>query len=448
MSLIADASAPQGPSTAAIDPATPDVPAAVREAVHETCRAARAAARTLATTTGSRRDAALLGIADALASHTDRIVAANRADLERGREGGLSQALLDRLRLDESRVRAVAAAVRDVVALPDPLGEVVRGATTATGLRVSQVRRPLGVVGMVYEARPNVTVDAAALCLKSGNAVVLRGGSAAAATNEALVGVLREALTAAGLPADAVATIDSQGRAGVRALLRARGLVDVVVPRGGADLIATVVQTATVPTVETGTGNCHVYVDAAADLDQALAICLNAKTQRPSVCNAAETVLVHAAVADRFLARLLPAMREAGVTLHGDAVTVTAGEAVGVPVVPATEADWDTEYLALELAVRVVPGLDEALAHIARHSSGHTEAVCTQDIRVAERFVAEVDAAGVAVNASTRFIDGGELGLGAEIGIATQKLHARGPMGVRELTTTTWVVVGDGHVRG
>ena len=423
------------------------VPAAVVEAVHATARAARVASRSLATATAATKDAALLAVADALVQHTDRIVDANRVDLERGELAGMSRSLLDRLRLDAERLRGIADAVRDVVALPDPVGEVVRGSTLPNGLRVRQVRRPLGVVGMVYEARPNVTVDAAALALKSGNAVLLRGGSAAASTNEVLVAVVREAVASAGLPAELVASIDAHGRPGVRALLRARGLVDLVIPRGGADLIATVVRTATVPTIETGVGNCHVYVDAAADLDEALAICMNAKVQRPSVCNAAETFLVHADVADAFLPVLLPALAAASVTVHGDGAVVDAGARAGVAVDTATDADWETEYIGLEVAVAVVPGLEEALEHIRRWSSGHTEAICTRDIRAAERFVAEVDAAGIAVNASTRFTDGAQLGLGAEIGISTQKLHARGPMGLRELTTTTWVVTGDGHVR-
>ncbi len=426
-------------------PAAPG-PDPVVEAVHAVAAAAQEASRSLVTATSAVKDAALLRIADDLVAATDAVVAANAEDLDRARHDGVSASMQDRLRLDPDRVAAIAAAVREVVALPDPVGQVVRGSTLPNGLRVRQVRRPLGVVGMVYEARPNVTVDAAALALKSGNAVVLRGGSAAASSNAAIVDVLRGALVAVGLPADLVATIDAHGRAGVRALLRARGLVDVVIPRGGADLIRTVVETATVPTIETGTGNCHVYVDAAADLDEALAICLNAKVQRPSVCNAAETVLVHAAVAEEFVPMLVGAMQAEQVVVHGDPRTVAlVGEGAGV--LAATDHDWATEYIGLELAVAVVDDIDAALAHIRRWSTKHTEAICTRDTRAAERFVAEVDAAGVAVNASTRFTDGGELGLGAEIGISTQKLHARGPMGLTELTTTTWVVTGDGHVR-
>ncbi|GAB3692717.1 glutamate-5-semialdehyde dehydrogenase [Angustibacter aerolatus] len=359
---------------------------------------------------------------------------------------GLAQGLLDRLRLDEPRVAATAAALRDLAALPDPVGEVVRGQRLANGLEVRQTRVPMGVVAMVYEARPNVTVDAAGLALKSGNAVVLRGGSAAAHTNRALVGVLREVLTAHGLPADAVTLLDGP-REEVRHLMTARGLVDLLIPRGGADLIRTVVEGSTVPVVETGVGNCHVVVDAAADLAKAVAIAVNAKAHRPSVCNAAETLLVHRAVAADFLPLVVPALDAAGVTLHGDAEVVAAAAAAGVRAESASDDDWGREYLSLDLAVRVVDDLDAALAHVRRWSTGHTEAIVSEDVGAVRRFVAEVDAAAVMVNASTRFTDGGELGLGAEIGISTQKLHARGPMGLAELTTTTWVVTGDGHVR-
>jgi glutamate-5-semialdehyde dehydrogenase len=305
----------------------------------------------------------------------------------------------------------------------------------------------MGVVAMVYEARPNVTVDAAGLALKSGNAVVLRGGSAAEHTNRALVAVLRRCLQDAGLPPDAVTLLDGGGREAVHHLMTARGVVDVLIPRGVADLIRTVVEGSTVPVIETGVGNCHVYVDAAADLDQAVAIALNSKVHRPSVCNAAESLLVHRDVADAFLAASLPRLVDAGVTLHGDDATRAAGTTSGVAVEAATDDDWAREYLSLDLAVRVVESIDEALEHIRRWSSGHTEAIVTQDLAASRRFVAEVDAAAVMVNASTRFTDGGQLGLGAEIGISTQKLHARGPMGLAELTTTTWVVTGEGHVR-
>ncbi|UER54750.1 glutamate-5-semialdehyde dehydrogenase [Kineosporiaceae bacterium SCSIO 59966] len=421
-------------------------PSTTQDAVLAVCGRAREASRALATATRAAKDAALYAAADALVAATDRVVAANALDLERGQTDGLAAGLLDRLRLDGGRVAAIADAVREVAALPDPVGEVVRGRTLPNGLRLRQIRVPMGVVGMVYEARPNVTVDAAVLAVKSGNAAVLRGGSAALETNTVLVEVLREAFAGAGLPADVVQSIDEHGREGVRHLMRARGLVDVLVPRGGAGLIRSVVEEATVPVIETGVGNCHVYVDAGADPDQAVAIAVNSKTHRPSVCNAAETVLVHADAAEAVLPRLLAELAAAGVRLHGDD-RVAALAPDGVEVEPVTDEDWATEYLALELAVGVVDDLDAALAHIQRWSSGHTEAIVTSDLRSAERFTTELDSAAIMVNASTRFTDGGQLGLGAEIGISTQKLHARGPMGLAELTTTRWLVHGDGHVR-
>ncbi len=430
------------------DPAGGQSPQDVREPVLAVCRRAREASRALALASRATKDAALVAVAQALADHVGPIVEANAQDLRRGEQDGLSVSLLDRLRLDAARVEAIGDAVRDVAALPDPVGEVVRGSTLANGLRLRQIRVPMGVVGMIYEARPNVTVDAAVLALKSGNAAVLRGGSAARATNQVLVEVIRQALEQAGLPADAVSTIDPWGREGAAVLMRARGLVDVLVPRGGAGLIRSVVEGSSVPVIETGSGNCHVYVDAAADLADALAITLNAKVQRPSVCNAAETVLVHTDVAQPFLAAALPALAGQGVRLHLDARALAAAEQVGVAAEPATDQDWATEYHGLELAVRVVEDLDEALAHIRAWSTGHTEAIVTDDLRAADRFVAEVDSAVVAVNASTRFTDGAQFGLGAEVGISTQKLHARGPMGLAELTSTKWVVSGDGHVRG
>ena len=418
----------------------------VRHAVHETCRRARGASRLLAQLNRAAKDAALLAVADALVAETSRIEAANRSDLERGERGGLGAGLLDRLRLDGARVAGIAGAVRDVAALDDPVGEVVRGRALPNGLRVNQFRVPIGVVGMVYEARPNVTVDAAALALKSGNAAVLRGGSAALETNRVLVQVIRAALATSGLPEDAVQSIDAHGRDGVKHLMRARGLVDVLIPRGGAGLITSVVEGSTVPVIETGVGNCHVYVDAAADPETARAVVLNSKTHRVSVCNAAETLLVHVDHASSLLPTLLRDLASAGVVLHGDARAVAAAPE-GVDVKPVTDADWAAEYLALEMAVGVVDHLDAALDHIATWSSGHTEAIVTTDLRAAQDFTARVDSAAVMVNASTRFTDGGELGLGAEIGISTQKLHARGPMGLAELTTTRWVVTGDGHVR-
>lgn len=407
---------------------------------------ARAASRVLARLTRAEKDAALRSLADALAAAVDEIVAANEEDVARGRANGMAQGLLDRLRLDAPRVAAVADALRDIAALPDPVGEVVRGSTLANGLQIRQVRVPMGVVGMIYEARPNVTVDAAGLGLKSGNAVILRGGSAAESTNRATVRVLRAALAEHGLPEDAVALLEG-GHGAVRALLTARGEVDLLIPRGGAGLIQTVVTQSTVPVIETGVGVCHVYVDAAADLEKALAITLNSKTHRPSVCNAAETLLVHRSLATTFLPRVLDSLHGAGVTLHLAEGSADAARSVGVPFEAAGEQDFDTEWLALEMNVRLVDDLDAAIEHIRGHGSGHTEAIVTEDRAAARRFVTDVDAAAVMVNASTRFTDGGEFGFGAEIGISTQKLHARGPMALPELTTTKWIVEGDGQVR-
>jgi len=434
--------------TTSLDAPTSTAPGPeVTAAVHEVARRAKAAAPKIATATRATKDAALHALADALVARAEEIVAANAEDLERGRANGMSPGLLDRLTLTPERIGAIASALRELAALPDPVGEVVRGSTLPNGLRLTQVRVPMGVVGMIYEARPNVTVDAAGLALKSGNAVILRGGSAAASSNTVIVEVLGEALEAQGLPRDLVQSIDAHGREGAVALMHARGLVDLLVPRGGADLISTVVRESKVPVVETGTGNCHVYVDAAADQDMALEIVLNAKTQRVGVCNAAETLLVHEAVASEFLPRVLAALAAKDVVLHGDEATRAAAPS-GVSVLEATDEDWEKEYLALEMAVRVVPDLEEAIAHIARWSSGHTEAIVTNDLAAAERFIAAVDSAAVMVNASTRFTDGGEFGLGAEIGISTQKMHARGPMGLAELTTTKWIVRGEGQVRG
>ncbi|WP_298458130.1 glutamate-5-semialdehyde dehydrogenase [uncultured Cellulomonas sp.] len=437
----ADTAAAGSAATSGVHPSD-----AVRDAVLDAARRARVAARALATATRATKDAAVLALADALVAATDEIVAANADDLRRGRENGTSEGLLDRLALTPERIVAIADALRQLAALPDPVGEVVRGSTLPNGLRLRQVRVPMGVVGMIYEARPNVTVDAAGLALKSGNAVILRGGSAAARSNEVIVSVLSRALVGQGLPADAVQSIDAHGRAGAVALMHARGLVDLLVPRGGADLIQTVVRESTVPVVETGTGNCHVYVDASADPAMALGILLNSKTQRTGVCNAAETLLVHADAAPTFLPAALAALADAGVVLHGDERTAALAPD-GVAVLPATDDDWAREYLALEIAVGVVDDLGAAIEHIRRWTSGHTEAIVTRDLGSSERFVAELDSAAIMVNASTRFTDGGQLGLGAEIGISTQKLHARGPMGLAELTTTKWIVQGEGHVR-
>ncbi|MFB7476351.1 glutamate-5-semialdehyde dehydrogenase [Kitasatospora sp. NPDC056184] len=411
-------------------------------------RRAREAAAALAPLPRGAKDAALRAVADALVARAAEITAANAEDVERARAAGTAESVIDRLTLTEERIAAIAADVRDVAGLPDPVGEVVRGYTLPNGLDVRQVRVPLGVVGIIYEARPNVTVDAAALCLKSGNAVLLRGSASAYRSNTALVAVVRDAVAAAGLPADAVQLVPGESRDSVQELMRARGLVDVLIPRGGASLIRTVVENSTVPVIETGTGNCHVYVDAEADLAMAVGILLNSKAQRVSVCNAAETLLVHQDVADTFLPLALTALAEAGVTVHGDDTVLKAAEGTAATVVPATDEDWETEYLSYDIAAAVVPSLDAAVAHIRRWTSGHTEAIVTTSQAAARRFTQLVDSTTVAVNASTRFTDGGEFGFGAEIGISTQKLHARGPMGLPELTSTKYIVTGDGHVRG
>ena len=410
--------------------------------VESVARRAREASVELALATRAAKDAALHAMAAALEAGTAGILEANVADVDAARAAGILEAVVDRLRLDEDRLRGMADGLRDVAGLPDPVGEVVRGSTLANGLELRQVRVPFGVVGIIYEARPNVTADAAGLCLKSGNAVLLRGSSSAAGSNAEIVRVLREAVASTGLPADAVQVVPGEGHEPAKTLMRARGLVDVLIPRGGAGLIRSVVEESTVPVIETGVGNCHVYVDRDADLDRALAIVLNAKVQRPSVCNAAESLLVHADVADEFVPRVVRALQDAGVTVHGDERFAAVDG-----VVPATDEDWDREYLSLDIAAAVVPDLDTALAHIRAHSSGHSEAIVTDSQQAARRFTAEVDAAAVLVNASTRFTDGGEFGFGAEIGISTQKLHARGPMGLPEMTSTKYVVTGAGHVR-
>ncbi|KTS04972.1 glutamate-5-semialdehyde dehydrogenase [Microbacterium testaceum] len=411
--------------------------------VQERLRLAKDAARQIGLLDADAKTSLLNAIADALDAATDDIVLANADDLERGRTNAIGDALLDRLRLDAGRVAALAAAVRDVAVLPDPVGRVLDRRTLPNGLALEKVAVPFGVVGSIYEARPNVTVDIAALALRSGNAVVLRGGSAAQSSNAALVTVMRGALASQGVSPEAVQTVDDFGRDGARALMNARGLVDVLVPRGSASLIETVVTESTVPVIETGAGVVHVYLDETARADWAREIVLNAKTQRPSVCNAVETVLVHRAAADRLLPELLVSLAEAGVSVHGD--PTVAG--YDPRVVAATDADWAAEYLSLDLAVRVVDDLDAALDHIRRYSTHHTESIITDDDTAAQRFLAEVDSAVVLVNASTRFTDGGEFGFGAEVGISTQKLHARGPMGLAELTSTKWLGRGDGQVR-
>ncbi len=415
-----------------------------QEQVHEAARRARTAAAALAPLSRQAKDAALHAIADALVAHAAEIVRANAADVTRAREAGTSAAMIDRLSLTEERIAAIAAAAREIAALPDPVGETVRGYTLPNGLELRQVRVPLGVVGIIYEGRPNVTVDAAALTLKSGNAVLLRGSSSAHESNVALVAAMRDALRRTDLPADAVQLVPGVGRESVKHLMRARGLVDVLIPRGGASLINSVVEESTVPVIETGVGNCHVYVDADADLDTAVDILVNSKVQRPSVCNAAESFLVHARVADAFLPRALAALRDKGVTVHGDARVRSYDPAV----VPATEDDFSAEYLSLDISAAVVDSLEDAVGHISRYGSSHTEAIVTTSQRAARRFVALVDSAAVMINASTRFTDGEEFGFGAEIGISTQKLHARGPMALPELTSTKYVVTGEGHLKG
>ena len=408
---------------------------------------AREASVVLRSLTRNDKDQALRACARALRAESARIVEVNGLDVARARESGTSDALIDRLTLDEQRLESIAAALEDVAELPDPVGDVVRGYTLPNGLDVRQVRVPLGVVGIIYEARPNVTVDAAGLCLKSGNAALLRGSSSAQATNEVLVDVLRSALVASGVPADAVQLVPGTSHESVKHLMTARGYVDVLIPRGGEGLIRSVVEGSTVPVIETGVGNCHVYIDESADVDKAVRILLNAKAQRVSVCNAAETFLVHQAIADRFLPSALGALRDAGVTVHGDDRIEPYARAADVSFAPVTDEDWAAEYYSLDIAAGIVDSLPDALAHIRRWSSGHTEAIVTDSQSAARTFVAGVDSAAVMVNASTRFTDGGEFGFGAEIGISTQKLHARGPMGLPELTTTTYVVTGDGHVR-
>ena len=403
----------------------------------------RAAARVVARSPSSVRDDALRLAADLLESEWATLVAANRGDLERAEAAGMVPAAQDRLRLTEERVRGMAAGLRKVAALPDPVGEVTEGWTRPNGLRVTRVRVPLGVVGVIYENRPNVTSDAAGLCLKAGNAAFLRGSSSALESNTAVVALLRRAAVKAGLPADALALVEDTSYETAIRFMQLRGLIDCLIPRGGPALIASLVEHATVPYVLDGDGNCHLYVDGAADLAMAHELAVNAKTHRFGVCNAVETILVHQAVAAAFLPRLAESLATAGVEVRGDERV----RAVVPDAVPALESDFATEFLGPVVAIGVVDDVDDAMEHIARYSSGHSEAIVTSDVATAERFVAEVDGAAVLVNASTRFVDGEELGLGAEVGISTQKLHARGPMGVKELTTLKWVVRGDGQVR-
>ncbi|QHC70397.1 glutamate-5-semialdehyde dehydrogenase [Rathayibacter sp. VKM Ac-2801] len=412
-------------------------------ALTERFAASRTASRSLRSATTDLKNRALLAIADAVRSSAERVVPANELDLQRGRGSGMSAGLQDRLRLDAARLGSLADAVVAVVGLTDPVGQTVRGSNLPNGASLTQVRVPFGVVGAIYEARPNVTIDIAALALKSGNAVILRGGTAAENTNRVLVELLQEAVASVGLPAELVQTVDDHGREGAKALMRARGYVDVLVPRGSAGLIESVVTESTVPVIETGAGVVHVFLDASADEQWAVDIVHNAKVQRPSTCNALETLLVHRDAAERLLPPVLGRLAEAGVTVHGDERVA----ALWPDAVPATDEDWSAEYYSLDVAVAIVDDLDAAMAHIDRYSTHHTESIVTNDLRSAERFLAEVDSAVVMVNASTRFTDGGEFGFGAEVGISTQKLHARGPMGLPELTSTKWLLRGAGQVR-
>jgi glutamate-5-semialdehyde dehydrogenase len=404
---------------------------------------ARVAAIDLAAATRAEKDRALILMADRLVERAEDIVAANAADVNTARENGQNEAMIDRLTLTPARIEAMADGLRQLAALPDPIGDVVRGSTLANGLELRQVRVPFGVVGIIYEGRPNVTADAAGICLKSGNAALLRGSGSASSSNAAIVSVLRKAVADAGLPANSVQLLDTTTRDSVKELMRARGLVDVLIPRGGASLIKAVVEESTVPVIETGVGNCHVYVDAAADMEKALAVTLNSKTQRLSTCNTAESLLVHAEIADTFLPLVLAELADAGVTVHGDARVMAYAKNAR----EATEEDWGKEYLSADISVAVVDSIDDALDHIRRYGTGHTEAIVSESITATRRFTARVDAAAVMVNASTRFTDGGEFGFGAEIGISTQKLHARGPMGLPELTSTKYIVTGNGQTR-
>lgn len=413
--------------------------------VAQLAKRAREASKLLGVTSTTQRNAALRAMADALVARHPEIVAANDEDVQAARAKGTSAGLIDRLVLDESRLRTIADAINDVALLPDPIGQVVAGSTLPNGLELRQVRVPIGVVAMIYEARPNVTADAAALCVKTGNAVILRGGSLAARSNAAMTEVLADACATAGLPRASVQTVTDTSHAAASELMTLTGMIDLLIPRGGADLIRSVVANARVPVIETGIGNCHVYVHEAADIEMATRIVVNAKCQRPAVCNAAESLLVDASIHESALPPILRALEARGVTVFGDERTVGLGAISAIE--PATEDDWHAEYYDLKIACKVVDGLDAAIAHINTYGTGHSEAIVTGDYSAAQRFLGEVDAAAVYVNASTRFTDGGEFGLGAEIGISTQKLHARGPMGLAALTSTKWHALGSGQIR-
>ncbi len=419
---------------------------ATRDEVRAAARLCREAARVLAVLPTATKNGALTAMAAALRSRSADILAANDIDVAEAVSAGTSPSLIDRLRLTGDRIEAMAGGLDDLVALADPIGTVVRGSVLANGIQLTQIRVPLGVVAMIYEARPNVTVDAAGIALKSGNAVLLRGSASAQSSNAALVEILTEAAIAQGLPAHTVTLVPGTDRESVTHLMTARGLVDVIIPRGGAGLIQAVVNSSTVPVIETGVGNCHIFVDSSADIDMAISILVNSKTRRPAVCNAAETLLVHADIAGVFVPRALAALAASGVTVHGDPAILEMAK--GAPhVVPAVDEDFDTEYLSLDIAAAVVDDLDAAIEHIGVHGTGHTEAIVTSNLLSANTFTARVDAAAVMVNTSTAFTDGGQFGFGAEIGISTQKLHARGPMGLTELTSTKYLVTGSGQIR-
>lgn len=409
--------------------------------------AAKSATGALAIATSEQKNRALKLIAQALIDRTAEIVSVNQTDIAQAQAEQVSAALIDRLTLTPERIKAISDAVLELIALPDPIGTITRNWTLSNGLAIEQRRVPLGVIAMIYEARPNVTVDAAALCLKSGNVALLRGSSTGDKTNEVLVTVMRDSLVAAGLPADCIVKVPGSSHDAVTHLIQARGLVDVVIPRGSAGLIESVVANSIVPVIETGVGNCHVYLDEKLDIDKAIDIVLNSKTQRVSVCNAAETLLVHRAIADQVLPKLLAALKDKKVTIHGDAAMKPFAQRAGIDFADVTDVDWRQEYYSLDIAAGIVDSFDAALAHIKKYSTGHTEAIVTDLPDHAARFANELDSAAIMINASTRFADGGEFGFGAEIGISTQKLHARGPMGIAELTSTKYVVTGDGQVR-
>ncbi|MCI4009945.1 glutamate-5-semialdehyde dehydrogenase [Brevibacterium sp. ZH18] len=414
--------------------------------VTRVARNAKSAAAQLATTSTVEKNAALQAIADGLRANAARIIKANDADIAAGTENGMRASLLDRLRLDEDRIDAIAASVEAVIDLADPVGNIIVGRTLPNGIRLSQTRVPMGVIGAIYEARPNVTVDIAILALKAGNATILRGGSAAQNSNTEIISILRSAVESAGLAADSINGIDQYGRDGASVLMNARDYVDLLIPRGGAELINMVVQESIVPVIETGIGNVHMFIDSSATVKNSVDLVINSKTQRPSVCNSLETLLVHEKAAKRVLPKILERLDKADVIVHAD-TDVAALAPPSMKVRRVSRRDWAKEYLDLELAVKIVSGIEEAIDHIRAYTSGHTEVIVTKDLDNAETFVSAIDAAAVGVNVSTRFTDGGELGFGAEVGISTQKLHARGPMGVEQLTTTKWIMIGNGQIR-